>query len=416
MAGALAAIIGLAGGGAMAYAGQKHAERMRTERQMRDLRQQMYLQFAEQNPQIINDPEFNKGASKVFGKEEWDLVTPSLKALNAAKARDLHNKAQAYRGMPGGAPYADAIEARAKQLMSADGAANSSAGPQPGGGAPSAMAATGAPKTAAPAPAAAPQPAATAPSAPPSASSTPAPASADPNDLQGRLNTYSMIAKDPAFPPEMQAQAAEQVKLLEKQIEGAQKANEPPTQYQMAELALGQQRADLEKLRIQMEARNEQATEAYRSLSLRLNDAIRLETLHSNEQFRQFTESLSQEKDEENRGRLFNSALDQLNKQHENILKLKGSNTPPKPDELRGLVNNYNQALARATTLGRRFKQDITNLPPRLNVKDIPGYKIPVIGTVGGGTEVTTEEPTKGSIESGLSDTEADIRKALNMR
>src|SRR5215469_4261848 len=110
MGAALAALLGIGGGSAMAYAGEQHAADQRAKEEARQFTNQSFLTHLEQHPEMIDNPDIDKQGQKLFGKA-WDIMSPQYKVLGAQRKRHLAALVKQYQMMPGGASIAASLQA-----------------------------------------------------------------------------------------------------------------------------------------------------------------------------------------------------------------------------------------------------------------------------------------------------------------
>lgn len=106
MGAGLGAVLGLVSGGALSFAAGKYREKEAQKQQVKQLTLKGYFDDAQQNPEIVDNPEWQKGLKKELGDDEaFNGVLTHFKAHAGAVARqrEMAGKFMASLfGMPGG--------------------------------------------------------------------------------------------------------------------------------------------------------------------------------------------------------------------------------------------------------------------------------------------------------------------------
>jgi hypothetical protein len=348
MAAGIGALLGLATGGVLGYAGQNMKVKNEQKQALQQYEWQSFLDEAHTNPAVMDNPEFVKHGKKLFG-DQWEMISPTLQAHSAEYKR---SQALFQSILSGGAPQQQPMGA-----PTAQGPTNPAAFKLP-----AQQSAQGAQPTAGS------QPQGQAPSQPQNEIA----------GLQDQTDRLTMALSTPGLQPEQRAAISGMVKNLNERIHQTE-----TMAYQAENLADRQQaRADSNLLKM---------------MNLQMMNAMREASLQETKLQHDFMDSLATEKNDEARQTQFNNVVGSLTKQSQHIEDMVRSATPPDPATLDSAIKDYNQNLRRAKQIGTRYKYDTTLLPdPKKRGATPPAF----MGMGGGKPTVETDAGPDASADT----------------
>ena len=374
-----AGLIGLLSGGALGFAASKYRQKEQQKQQLQQFTLKGYMDDAEQNPEIVNNPEWEKAFRKTIGDSDAaDAAMEHFKAHAGAVARQRQTAQQFMQsifGMPQG------------------GASG------PGGAGPTPAAPTGpTPVMASRGPG---QPAAgTAPQGNPAASPTAAPGRTDYSAQLRQLEMAKAGLGTMGLDPEM-------IKSMTSSIDDRIKDLQHQQDVDIKQQDFDQTRAD----RLMMHA----DTEADRAAQRQMMAAVHQETLGMQQQNKDFMQQLAQERADDQRQAHFQTATQSLATQTKNIATMLTAANPADPATVRTLLNARNAQARQLKQFADKngLEYDADQFKP-MTTKTDPGYLSKLTGgAIGGGTTSLTED-TRNDPLIGKSTSKADGTYDLN--